>query len=69
MWIGHWTPWCEDWFQTRLKEIRDGKAELMNATAWRKTLSHYLKKSGKMVKANASISERYLESISSDSSV
>ncbi|KAF8868723.1 hypothetical protein BD779DRAFT_1409473, partial [Infundibulicybe gibba] len=36
--VGQWTPDAEAWYQSRLEEIRTGKAELYSATEWGKKL-------------------------------
>ena len=33
--VGYWSEACEDWYQQRLADIREGRASMMNATAWR----------------------------------
>jgi hypothetical protein len=35
---GRWTQWTEVWYQQRLQEIRDGKAEPLPASKWRDRL-------------------------------
>jgi len=33
--IGYWSEGCEEWYQRRLSEIREGKAGLMNSKEWK----------------------------------
>ncbi len=35
---GYWTPAAEDWFQLRLKSIKEGKAELYQSKKWKRLL-------------------------------
>ncbi|KAJ6482490.1 hypothetical protein C8R45DRAFT_904713 [Mycena sanguinolenta] len=35
---GYWTPSCEEWFQSRLAEIRTGNAQLHSRTEWKQIL-------------------------------
>jgi hypothetical protein len=36
--MGHWTPSCEEWYQSRLAEIRAGHAQLHTQLQWRQKL-------------------------------
>jgi hypothetical protein len=36
--VGYWSADCENWYQERLTEIRQGKAELHMASKWRQIL-------------------------------
>jgi hypothetical protein len=33
--VGYWSKDCETWYQNRLQKIREGTAELHNASTWR----------------------------------
>ncbi|KAI1788697.1 hypothetical protein LXA43DRAFT_894151, partial [Ganoderma leucocontextum] len=37
-----WTAWNEEWFQTRLKEIKDGKKAMHNGREWKKSLDQHM---------------------------
>lgn len=63
MWIGYWTPLCESWFQKRLIEIREHRADLKNQTKWAKSLEQYARTSKKLKKAIHVASESYLSEI------
>lgn len=41
MYTGIWNPRNEQWFQKRLKDIRDGEAFPMNTRDWRSALGMY----------------------------
>jgi hypothetical protein len=63
MWIGYWTPFCEAWFQRRLNEIREHRAELRNSTHWGRALEAFGKTTKKVKKANQLASESFLSGI------
>ncbi|KAI0716824.1 hypothetical protein C8Q76DRAFT_570390, partial [Earliella scabrosa] len=35
MYTGIWTPWNEEWFQTRSRDIRAGRAVPLNVRQWK----------------------------------
>ncbi|KAF7369191.1 hypothetical protein MVEN_00246400 [Mycena venus] len=37
--MGYWTPACEDWFQSRLADVRAGNAQLHSQVEWRQMLA------------------------------
>ena len=36
--VGYWTHEAEDWFQSRLDEIRNGEGRPLRATTWKKVI-------------------------------
>ena len=41
MYTSIWTPWNEEWFRTRLRDIRNGTGTPMNTRKWRSALGQY----------------------------
>ncbi|KAI0688825.1 hypothetical protein C8Q76DRAFT_573051, partial [Earliella scabrosa] len=35
MFTGMWTPWNEEWFKTRLRDIQNGRAAPLNVREWK----------------------------------
>jgi hypothetical protein len=60
LWLGYWSPDCENWFQGRLKEIRERRADLKTSNKWNSALKHYVKLSNKFMKTNHTIATEYL---------
>ena len=63
LWLRFWTPWCEEWFQTQLKDIHKHKAGLRTSQEWSKALKFNLWKSGKLLRVNILASESYLAQV------
>jgi hypothetical protein len=57
--IGHWTETCEEWFQIRLQNIRQGRVQLRNGQEWTRLLNmnHKMKK---VMEANKSLATKYI---------
>ena len=41
MYTGIWTPWNEEWFQTRMRDIFNGTARPMNVREWKSALRQF----------------------------
>ena len=63
MYTGIWTPWNEEWFRTRLRDIANGTAAPMNTRKWRSALGQY-RPCAKLVEAtnarSAGVLDQYL---------
>jgi hypothetical protein len=57
--FGYWSAKCEEWFQTRLTEIRDGKIGLRAAKHWNNALCFH-KKTRRFLDINETLAARYL---------
>jgi hypothetical protein len=57
--FGYWSAKCEEWFQTRLTEIRDGKKALRAAGTWSNALS-FQRKTRRFINANEELAAKYL---------
>ena len=60
MYTGLWTPWNEQWFQSRLADIQSGKAWPMNVRKWKSALGQY-RPCAKLVEAANIASEKILD--------
>ena len=63
MFVGHWTPYCEDWYQKRLREIAEGRATLYTATQWTKRLRFEKQRITKLFESITLHRERYLRRV------
>jgi hypothetical protein len=60
LWLGYWSPDCENWFQGRLKEIHERRADLKSSTKWNSALKYYVKQTSAFMKVNNAIAVEYL---------
>jgi hypothetical protein len=58
--VGYWSAACESWFQRRIKDIRNGTAELRSATQWKSSMN-LNKKQSKLAAANEQFAARWLD--------
>lgn len=59
IWSGFWTPKCEEWYQTRLQEIREGRAVLKSRSSWYHNRT--FKQTARISQACSAHSEAFLE--------
>jgi hypothetical protein len=62
--VGYWSSACEQWFQTRLSDIRSGTAWARTATEWRNSLKLWKPTLG-LVRKNEAAAGDFLENHSS----
>ncbi|KAJ7029515.1 hypothetical protein C8F04DRAFT_962835 [Mycena alexandri] len=57
--IGWWSPDCELWFQKRLREIKQNRAELWTQVEWKNKIQ-FIQKSRQVAMANDKLAAEYL---------
>ncbi|KAJ7042751.1 hypothetical protein C8F04DRAFT_945048 [Mycena alexandri] len=57
--IGWWSPDCERWFQKRLREIKQNRAELWTQVEWKNKI-RFIQKSRQVAMANDKLAAEYL---------